>query len=68
MNNPSLVEIKVAMALAKELGTQAAARDLQRIRGRKTTWIGSLENSTRIEVDVYLRKILSNDKQPVQAH
>lgn len=58
MNQPTATEIFTALRIAREIGTPEAARDLQRIRERKTTWMGGMENALRIEVDSYLRKVL----------
>lgn len=60
MNQPTATEIYTALRIAREIGTPEAARDLQRIRERKTTWLGGMENALRIEVDSYLRKVLKS--------
>lgn len=57
MNQPTAHEVFNAYRIAREIGTPEAARDLQRIRERKTTWMGALENALRVEVDSYLRKV-----------
>lgn len=58
MNQPTATEIYLALRIAREIGTQEAARNLQRIRERKTTWMGGMENALRIEVDSYLRRAI----------
>lgn len=58
MSQPSATELYTALRIAREIGTLEAARDLQRIRERKTTWMGGMENALRIEVDNYLRRTL----------
>lgn len=58
MNQPTATEIITALRIAREIGTPEAARDLQRIRERRTTWLGGMENALRIRVDNYLRGIL----------
>lgn len=59
MNQPTAIELYNALRIAREIGTPEAARDLQRIRERKTTWMGGMENALRIEVDSYLRRVLA---------
>ena len=59
MNQPTNMEIITALRIAREIGTPESARDLQRIRERKTTWMGGMENALRIEVDSYLRRVLA---------
>jgi len=58
MEQPTATEIYTALRIAREIGTLEAAQDLQRIRERKTTWMGALEHALRIEVDSFLRKVL----------
>lgn len=58
MNQPTATELYLALRIAREIGTPEAARDLQRIRERKTKWMGGMENALRIEVDSYLRRVL----------
>ena len=54
MNQPTAKEIFTALKIAREIGTPEAARDLRRIRDRKTTWIGVVENRLRTIIDRYL--------------
>lgn len=63
MNQPTNMQIITALRIAREIGTPEAARDLQRIRERKTTWLGGMENALRIEVDSYLRKVCEQKGQ-----
>jgi len=58
MNQPTATELYAALRIARESGTTEAARELQRIRERKTTWVGGWENALRFEVDRYLRRVL----------
>jgi len=54
MNQPTAKDIFIALKIAREIGTPEAARDLRRIRDRKTTWIGGAENRLRTIIDRYL--------------
>ena len=58
MNQPTTKEIFTALRIAREIGTPEAARDLHRIRGMKTTWMGGMENALRIVIDRYLSEEL----------
>lgn len=60
MEQPTATEIYTALRIARETETPEAAQDLQRIRERKTTWRGALENALRIEVDSFLRKAIKH--------
>lgn len=48
---PTLPELRAAMQIAIAIDTKCAYRDLQRIRERKTTWVGCEENDLRFEID-----------------
>jgi len=56
MNQPTATELFTALRIAREIGTPEAARDLHRIRERKTTWVGHAENKLRMEIDGFLRR------------
>lgn len=58
MQQPTADELYNAIRIAREIGTPEAARDLQRIRERKTTWVGNAENALRMAIDRYLREVI----------
>lgn len=55
MKQPTATELRTALRITRLIGTPEAGLDLKRIRDRKTTWLGGMENSLRDEIDVYLR-------------
>ena len=56
---PTEQELRTAMRICKvfnqTIQKPLALSELQRIRDRKTTWVGESENVLRIEIDRFLR-------------
>ncbi len=59
MEQPTENELSLALGIAILLGEKT---DLQRLRMRKTTWVGASENALRFEIDRYLHDYLWEDK------
>lgn len=51
-SEPTTEQLRIALRVARETGTY---KDLKRISGKKTTWVGPDQVALMFEIDRYLR-------------